>query len=373
MKKVVIFLLLFVVAPVGAMYATMAVPARADVDWIAGRHLEDAPGKLEYRESRVARESSEAVARRLLRQWSPYVERVYGTSADRWATAMKPSLRLLTEQELRRAEAMPSFDAMMAALDRQPDIGVPAADMWEAKTRQAAQVLGQSATQFAYNMVAPCRLADTRISALRMRAGSTLNLKSSAADLGSQGGEVGGCGIPPDAQALIVNVAAVDPAAGGYLSVFPYGAMPPLAASLNYMPGQTAGNEIIARQTIGDVYSMTIYSWSEADVVVDVVGYFVAAPKVGVTCSRISTVAEVPPGGANTARLTCPSIDAYRYTRPVFRVGGGCQWLRPDPGEPVPGHLVGSMGYGYECNAVNSSGKTQSVEAMAICCSVSRQ
>ncbi len=78
--------------------------------------------------------------------------------------------------------------------------------------------------------------------------------------------------------AVVLNVTAVNPTDVGYLTVWPTGAARPSAANLNLNPGLTLPNLVIAK--VGSDGKVSIYSGGLAptDIVVDVQGWFAAAP-----------------------------------------------------------------------------------------------
>ncbi len=84
--------------------------------------------------------------------------------------------------------------------------------------------------------------------------------------------------IPLGATAAVLNVTVVNPAASGYLSVFPEGATQPNTANVNYAAGQVTGNRVIVplSSTGAHLGEVSIYSKAAADVVVDVSGYYSA-------------------------------------------------------------------------------------------------
>lgn len=56
---------------------------------------------------------------------------------------------------------------------------------------------------------------------------------------------VGSCDVPPDAQAVAVNVVAYKPTASGYLTLFPSGITPPVASTINFGAEQVLANSAI--------------------------------------------------------------------------------------------------------------------------------
>jgi subtilisin family serine protease len=78
--------------------------------------------------------------------------------------------------------------------------------------------------------------------------------------------------VPGGATGAVLNVAVTGPIGGGFLTIFPCGAPQPLAASLNYVAGQTVPNAVITK--LGTNGTVCIYSLASTHLVVDVNGYF---------------------------------------------------------------------------------------------------
>ena len=81
----------------------------------------------------------------------------------------------------------------------------------------------------------------------------------------------GRAGVPVDAEAVFVNVVAVSPSSVGYLTLFPCGQEPPLAANVNYVGGDIAANAVLVK--VGDGGKVCIYTRASTHLVVDVNGY----------------------------------------------------------------------------------------------------
>ncbi|MGB0112060.1 MAG: hypothetical protein WBP59_02465, partial [Ilumatobacteraceae bacterium] len=94
----------------------------------------------------------------------------------------------------------------------------------------------------------------------RVAAGSTTSLKV-----------VGRGGVPGDALAVMLNVTVVDPLSAGYVTVFPCGSTLPLAANLNFVPGDRVPNAVLAK--VGTGGEVCVYSSAATDLVVDVNGF----------------------------------------------------------------------------------------------------
>ncbi|HJV08532.1 MAG TPA: hypothetical protein VJ653_02600 [Acidimicrobiales bacterium] len=120
-----------------------------------------------------------------------------------------------------------------------------------------------------YNALVPARLLDTR-GGPHLGPGGSMELQVTG-----QGG-VPAAGV----QAVVLNVAVTNTTGSSYLSVFPAGVGLPLAANLNWTPGETVSNRVMAR--LGTGGKVTIYNNAgETDVVVDVGGWYTDATVAG--------------------------------------------------------------------------------------------
>jgi uncharacterized protein (DUF1501 family) len=133
-----------------------------------------------------------------------------------------------------------------------------------------------------FQPLVPARLLDTRrglgAAKQRLRGGSTIELTAA-----------GRGGVPATgAEAVVLNVAAVDPTRPGYIGLWPTGLARPTISNLNYAPGRNVANLVICK--LGRNGKVSLYGHSgELDVVADVVGYFGGSgtPLVGVGPSRL--------------------------------------------------------------------------------------
>jgi hypothetical protein len=156
-----------------------------------------------------------------------------------------------------------------------------------------------------FQAITPQRLVDTRDRPAPIPAGQTL-----VVDLSDD--------VAPDTGAVALNVTATDPAASGYLTVWPCDADRPEASNVNYERGQTVPNAAVVR--LGADRLLCVFTWATADVIVDLNGLFRASqpdglydtPPLRVLDTRVSRPAPVPsgqvvvvttPGGTGTALL----------------------------------------------------------------------
>jgi hypothetical protein len=85
----------------------------------------------------------------------------------------------------------------------------------------------------------------------------------------------GPCGIPPEADAVAINVTVTQPTAGGHLTIYPFGVPLPVASTINYSAGQTRANNAIV--ALGSNDSIVVFSGQPSGtthLLIDVVGYF---------------------------------------------------------------------------------------------------
>jgi hypothetical protein len=129
-----------------------------------------------------------------------------------------------------------------------------------------------------YSALTPTRICDTRAGNPSILTGAAAQCNGTA-DSGSTNGAgatktisvAGNFGVPADATAVVLNVTAAYPAAAGYLSVYPTGAVRPLASNLNYSVGRAVPNLVeVGIGTNGDI---SLFSSASTDIVVDVEGY----------------------------------------------------------------------------------------------------
>jgi subtilisin family serine protease len=113
--------------------------------------------------------------------------------------------------------------------------------------------------------VTPCRIFDSRSPAAPLLSGVARSIQVA-----------GGCGIPPTARAVSVNVTIVGPTGAGHLALYPGDEAPPLTSSLNFQAGQTRANNAFLK--LGGAGSLAALAsmpgGGQVHVIVDVNGYF---------------------------------------------------------------------------------------------------
>ena len=146
----------------------------------------------------------------------------------------------------------------------------------------------------------PVRLADTR-TGTRVPAGGSLVVPVTGEGRAPQG-----------ASAVSLFVAAADPAAAGYLTVYPCDVAVPLASNVNFRAGQTIGNGVFAK--VSAAGTVCIHASAETDVVVDLTGAAVPGasstfqPLVAGRLLDTRTTGAVPAAGS-TLQLDFSDVD----------------------------------------------------------------
>ena len=133
-----------------------------------------------------------------------------------------------------------------------------------------------------YVPVTPFRLVDTRTGATvpATYAGKTL---AAASTLNVQ---VTGLGtVPAGATAAVLNVAAIDPTASGFLTVFPEGTTMPTVSNLNFTSGEILANLVTVPLSASGGISIFNHAGS-TDVLVDVEGYYTSTSTNGAVVQR---------------------------------------------------------------------------------------
>ncbi|EWC59074.1 hypothetical protein UO65_5626 [Actinokineospora spheciospongiae] len=85
----------------------------------------------------------------------------------------------------------------------------------------------------------------------------------------------GSAGVPVGATAVVLNLTVTNPTLGGYPTAHADGTARPPVSNVNFAPGQTVSNAVIA--PVGADGKVSLFANATTDVVVDVTGYFTAA------------------------------------------------------------------------------------------------
>ena len=87
-------------------------------------------------------------------------------------------------------------------------------------------------------------------------------------------------GVPsPGVAAVVANVTVTGAAGSGFITVYPHGNAQPTASNLNFTAGQTIPNLATVKVGGNGKVNLTNNSTGNADLIVDVAGYFIASPE----------------------------------------------------------------------------------------------
>jgi uncharacterized protein (DUF1501 family) len=224
----------------------------------------------------------------------------------------------------------------------------------------------------------PFRLLDTRdgtgAAAAPLGPGASLNLQVT-----NRGG------VPANARAVALNVAVTGPTEASYLTVWPAGDLRPLAASANFVAGQTVPNLVLAR--VGADGKVSIYNNSgSTHVVADVLGAFtdnapgrfvavqparvldtregIGAPlaRVGQTpvSLKLTGVGGVPGSGVSAVLMNVtvvsPSMGTYITVYPNTSARPLAANLNAEAGQVIPNMVIGRLGTDGHVAIYNNSG-----------------
>jgi hypothetical protein len=233
-----------------------------------------------------------------------------------------------------------------------------------------------------YAPLPPARILDTRNGTGAIGPGQAISVQATGV------GGVPSTGV----SAVVLNVTAVGPSAGSYLTVYPTGSPLPTASNLNFGPGQTVPNLVVAK--VGSGGKVDIYNAAGAThVIFDVAGWYSdgstsiatglygpLAPvrildtrngtggfsqKVGpgqAISVQVTGVGGVPAAGVAAVVLnvtvTGPSAGSYLTAYPAGSAVPTASNLNFGPGQTVPNLVAVKVGSGGQVNVYNAVGST---------------
>jgi preprotein translocase subunit Sec61beta len=221
------------------------------------------------------------------------------------AVAVVFSLAVAGAQEAPRVERVSNWTAppYWTPQKQKPTDGSPG------ETLSAMGALPTSPMPF--TAIAPCRVVDTR-NATGPYGGPSLVGNGPARIFNIPAGPC--LGIPSDAGAYSINVAAILPAVDGFMTVFPTGFAQPTASDLNYLGGEVIANALIV--PAGTSGSINVFVNTTTDMILDINGYYRTAPVVNtlnalagdVTLAAGSNISITPTG--QTLTIAATNVDA---------------------------------------------------------------
>ena len=193
--------------------------------------------------------------------------------------------------------------------------------------------------------VAPVRIADTRAAGPLARFGALFDQELTVGGTG---------GVPADGvSAIAFNVTVTSPWGPGYLASYPGRSPRPFVSNLNYVADSTVAG--FALPSLGDGGTVNLVSSVQADVVVDVSGYFTGstAPATApppVKCSDLMGYLNAPGGfesAGDTVNLKMADLSGHHadwlldQATTAYKIAPGCQYvLVARPSTRYPGSLA---------------------------------
>jgi hypothetical protein len=302
----------------------------------------------------------------VVQKWAGYEQKVHGINAKVWARSMGGTFATVDPATFRRAAKMTTYEGMIATLLGQKTTDAKIIDsLARDSSPSALAALASPASGLVYTMIQPCRIIDTRVIASKMDPNEEYSYEASrpGGNFLDQGGSGTDCGMPADPAAVVMNVTVVDAEGSGFLTIWPYGTTRPLASSNNYSIGRNTGNEVIVRQTVGDLKDFGMFANRKVHVVADVTGYF-SAPTPGSEGALDTTIAnsvdnQVDPGETFTVTATCPA--GYSVT------GGGEKHSPSTSLATISESYPSDSGTGWTVTGLNTSVDSLVVHSRAIC------
>lgn len=301
----------------------------------------------------------------IVRKWADYVQQVHGTPPMAWSRGMRDTFAQADLGNLRKAAARRTYEGMVSALVGQKMTDAQVIDKLARSDGSMASVatLGSPSSDLVYTMIEPCRIVNTLSAGGALAAGSTRNFISHGATFAAQGGSATNCGIPADPSALAVNVAVVNPAVAGFLTLFPYNTPRPGTSNINYQAGVTLANGGILKMTLAQVADFSVFSQRTTHVVVDVVGYFMAPVATALDCILPGPITRSIAAGATGQWESYSCATGYKLT------GGGCWVFSSLDAVDVVGTWPG--GNTLTCNFANPTGAAANGHLYPTCCRMS--
>ncbi len=211
-----------------------------------------------------------------------------------------------------------------------------------ARANLVVDVAGWIPTTSDYDPLTPARILDTRTGSGALRAGGALTVQVT-----------GRGGMPRKGQTAVeVNVTAVSPTSGGWLTAYATGTTRPATSTLNFAPGGAIANSATVRLSASG--QLTIYTSATTNVLVDVAGAWLTYPGDWYTYhgdTQRTGVATTAPVTSAPVQVTALTLDGAVYASPlaltgtsqivatendtVYRIDGGVVTWKQHLGTPV--------------------------------------
>lgn len=133
-----------------------------------------------------------------------------------------------------------------------------------------------------------------------------------------------------------------------------------MAASLNYQSGDVVGNEVLVTMNPAGGWDFRIYTFRQAHVVADAVGYFMAPQATMLDCTIETVSIDIPAGGREFSNVTCPTGYTAISGGPTTSQNAG---MRVESSTPNGANR-------WFISVANESGVQKSTDFRARCCRI---
>jgi hypothetical protein len=158
-----------------------------------------------------------------------------------------------------------------------------------------------------YYPIAPCRVADTRVS-----EGKTGTLGPPILSGGAQRDLSvlnGGCALPGEARAYSLNATVIPSQSLGYLSLWPAGQAQPVVSTLNSLDSQVVANAAII--PAGNGGAVSAFATARTDLILDANGYFAPTASSGLRFYPVTPCRLADTRGDDDAALDAGEARAF--------------------------------------------------------------
>ncbi|HWN42857.1 MAG TPA: hypothetical protein VNW71_11585 [Thermoanaerobaculia bacterium] len=190
-----------------------------------------------------------------------------------------------------------------------------------------SQALGDSRSDLLFVPLNPCRIVDTRKPSpgSKIAPGETRHFQvAGTSEFHPQGGNLGGCGVPPGvaepaAAAVALNFVAIRPEGTGHMRAWSYDQPMPLASIINYdllAPFFNIANGVIVpiAGTSTDFDLSVRADFNAAHLVADVTGYFTRFPLESFQSSEKSITVVKDAGVVDLSSTDCTEVSSCTIT-----------------------------------------------------------
>lgn len=260
---------------------------------------------------------------RIVSKWGGHVQEAHRADPRQWARAMHEIFVRVPVPTLREAAQARSFPAMNDVLLTMSSPSMPPSKVAAKPADSGTKALGDPAQDLVYVPVTPCRILDTRVVGGPIPGNSFRDFDlTDVVRFAGQGGDTSNCNVGDKGSfaAAALNITVVQPATGGYITVFPYLSSQPTASTLNYVAGDVRNGLTITRlDQSAATYEFSVYSFAQTHLVADVVGYFREPEAAALDCYNTPESSYSVPGGV-LLNISGPSCQLG-----YVAVSGGCK------------------------------------------------